>query len=387
MYVNDTHVINYLAERSGMLEEARDWSMYGCSEPVASPQRHFKALLLNAACVLDVALHNGIAPSTGKRIGVETGDPRNFTTFEEVEQAFKRQLQFIYRRFLKAERLMHQVQVETFRLPLRSALDYGCIERGMSHLIGGNGAYPGSYHIDRGLIDVADSLTSIKRLVFDEKKLTMEELVETLDSNFDGRKGEEIRQMCLAAPKYGNDIDEADCAVRDVAKFSADVICSEKNMFGKPYILNRNGVSWHYSGGKGVGALPNGRKAWKPLYDGSLSPMTGKDMYGPTAVLNSAIKADYRDVSVPIINLKFPLTVLQSPEGLEKVSMLTETFIKNGGIHIQYNFLDKQTLLAAKKDPEEYKDLVVRVAGYSAYFVNLTSEVQDEIIARTEHCL
>jgi formate C-acetyltransferase len=193
--------------------------------------------------------------------------------------------------------------------------------------------------------------------------------------------------MCLAAPKYGNDIDEADCAVRDVAKFSADVICSEKNMFGKPYILNRNGVSWHYSGGKGVGALPNGRKAWKPLYDGSLSPMTGKDMYGPTAVLNSAIKADYRDVSVPIINLKFPLTVLQSPEGLEKISMLTETFIKNGGIHIQYNFLDKQTLLAAKKDPEEYKDLVVRVAGYSAYFVNLTSEVQDEIIARTEHCL
>lgn len=193
--------------------------------------------------------------------------------------------------------------------------------------------------------------------------------------------------MCLAAPKYGNDNDEADYTLRDVAKFSAGVILSEKNCFGWPHSLNRNGVSWHFAAGKGVGALPNGRRARAPFADGSMSPMNGMDRNGPTAVLNSALKADFTESLVGILNQKFPITLVRNPEAMKKVGDLTRTFIQNGGLHIQFNFVDRKVLLDAKKHPERYKDLVVRVAGYSAYFVNLTPEVQDEIIGRTEQSL
>ncbi|MBI2910095.1 MAG: hypothetical protein HYX92_20835 [Chloroflexi bacterium] len=387
MYVNDEHVINYLHDRGVALEEARDWGLVGCSQPVASPQRHYSVLQTNTATPLDLALHNGVSPLNGKKLGCGTGDPRTFKTFEEMYAAYKKQYEFVFRRFFRLTRLMHLAEVPRFRMPLRSALDFASVENGQSHLAGGCGIYPNWHVKDRALVDVADSLTAIRRLVFEEKKLSMAELLDALDSNFAGERGEEIRQMCLAAPKYGNDIDEVDLMVRDVAKFSAGVIFSERNVFGQPYSINRNGVSWHYGAGKGIGALPNGRYSRAPLVDGSLSPMGGMDRNGPTAVLNSALKADYKESFVAILNQKFPLTLVKNDEAIEKIGALTRTFIRNGGLHIQYNFVDRDVLLDAKVHPERYKDLVVRVAGYSAYFVNLTPEVQDEIINRTEQCI
>ncbi|MBI2906142.1 MAG: hypothetical protein HYX92_00655 [Chloroflexi bacterium] len=387
MYENDKHVISYMVERGVPLEEARDWGIVGCSQPTASPQRHYTVFQMHTPLPLDLALHNGVSPINGRKMGCDTGDPRSFKTFEDVYDAYQKQYEFVFRRLFRLLRLMYLAETPIVRHPLRSALDFASVENGQSHLMGGCGSYPLWHAKDRGLVDTGDCLTAVKKLVFDEKKLTMAELLDAINANFAGERGEEIRQMCLAAPKYGNDIDEADFMVRDVAKFSAGVITSERNVFGQPYSINRNGVSWHYGAGKGVGALPNGRKAGTPLVDGSLSPMGGMDRNGPTAVLNSALKADYKESLVAILNQKFPLTVAHSPESMDKIAALTSTFINNGGLHIQFNFIDRNVLLSAKKHPERYKDLVVRVAGYSAYFVHLSPEIQDEIIARTEQTI
>ncbi|MBI2910155.1 MAG: hypothetical protein HYX92_21140 [Chloroflexi bacterium] len=387
MYLNDKHVTETIQRKGVPLEEARDWAVVGCSQPVVPLRGHYLGMQINAVVPLDLALHNGVSPLTGRKVGISTGDPRDFQTFDEMYDAYRKQHEFIFRRMLRLQRLMHLAEVERFRMPLRSALDKGAMENGKSHLVGGSDYYPLWHMKDRGLVDVGDSLMAIKKLVFDDKKLTMGELLDALDSNFAGEKGEQIRRLCLEAPKYGNDMDEVDYMLRDVAKFSASIILSEKNCFGYPYSINRNGVAWHYAAGKGVGALPNGRQARAPFADGSLSPMNGMDRSGPTAVLNSAIKADFSEALVAILNQKFPVTVVQNREIMQKISALTGSFIANGGIHIQYNFVDRNVLLDAKKHPERYRDLVVRVAGYSAYFVNLTPEVQDEIISRTEQSL
>ncbi|MBI2906711.1 MAG: hypothetical protein HYX92_03525 [Chloroflexi bacterium] len=387
MYLNDKHVVEYMRARGISTEDARDWAIHGCSQPVSPPRGHYLGLAMNTAVPMDLALHNGVSAVTGKKIGLETGDPRSFETFEQFYEAYKKQHEFVIRRLLRIQRAMHLASVQRFRMPLRSALDLASIGNGKSHLVGGSDFYPLWHMKDRALVDVGDSLSAVRKLVYDDKKLSMDELLLALDSDFSGKRGEEIRQMCLAAPKYGNDDDEADYMLRDVAKFSAGVIQSEKNCFGYPYSINRNGVSWHYAAGKGIGALPNGRHARTPLTDGSLSPMNGQDRSGPTAVLNSAIKADFKESLVAIMNQKFPVTVAQDPETMQKIAALTSAFILNGGLHIQFNFVDRNVLLDAKKHPERYRDLVVRVAGYSAYFVNLTPEVQDEIISRTEQSL
>ncbi|MBI2907151.1 MAG: hypothetical protein HYX92_05785 [Chloroflexi bacterium] len=387
MYVSDRHIMEVIHQKGVPLEEAREFALSGCSQPVLPPRGHFNPLQINIAAILDLALHDGVSPVSGKQIGIPTGDPRSFATFNELLDAFKTQHEFIVRRFLRLQRMMHLVECQHYRMPLRSALDGATIQNGKSHLIGGSDYYPLWYAKDRALVDVGDSLTATKKLVFDEKRLSMGELLETLDTDFSGERGEAVRRLCLSAPKYGNDNDEADYMLRDIAKFSASVILSEKNCFGLPYAIQRNGLAWHYAAGKKVGALPNGRKRGAPFADGSLSPMNGMDKSGPTAVLNSAIKADFVEAMVPILNQKFPLTIVRSAEAMQKVAALTRSFIDNGGLHVQFNFVDRNVLLDAKAHPERYKDLVVRVAGYSAYFVNLTPEVQDEIISRTEQCL
>ncbi|MBI2906434.1 MAG: hypothetical protein HYX92_02130 [Chloroflexi bacterium] len=384
MYLNDKHIVDYMHARGVPVEEARDYGVVGCSQPVASPQRHYTNMQMNTVVPLDLALHNGVSPISGKKIGCETGDPRNFKSFDDLYDAYKKQYEFLFGRIFRLRRLMYLAEVDLFRMPFRSAVDFASVENGKSHLLGGCGMYPLSHAKDRCMVDVADSLTAARKLVFDEKKLTMAQLIDALDANFAGESGEEIRRWCLAAPKYGNDIDEADFMVRDVGKFSANFIFSQKNVFGYPYSINRNGLAFHYATGKGVGATPNGRPSRAPFADGSLSPMNGMDKSGPTAVLNSALKADYKESLVAILNQKFPLTVVQNPEIMQKIAAIAATFMRNGGLHIQYNFVDRKILLDAKKRPEKYRDLVVRVAGYSAYFVNLTPEVQDEIISRTE---
>ena len=392
-FMSDDRIISYLVNHQGeTLEDARDWMSTGCMQAVAGGQHGSRSTMrlgahLNMALVVDMALHNGMVPLTGKRVGVETGDPRGFKSFEELWQAYRKQAEFLVPRLNVMLHMAHHVDEERMRYPLSSCLAPGCMEKGQDFLIGGLLSYKTWDWRDRSHVDVADSLMAVKTLVFDQKRLTMAELLEALDSNFAGQRGEEIRQMCLAAPKYGNDIEEVDKMVRESGKLMGELISRHKNPFGASYAIHRHGLAWHYYGGKGVGALPNGRKAGEPLNDGSLSPMRGTGRNGVTAVLRSAINAEFRDAAAAVLNQSFPLTLLQTPEAMEKLASLTQTFLTSGGSHIQYNILDHQKLLDAKKHPERYKDLIVRVGGYSAYWVHLTPEVQDEIIARTQQDL
>lgn len=384
-FQNSEHMIRYWTSRGDTIEDARDWSGGGCSQAMPANQgSEMSPQCFNVALPVDLALHNGVASATGKRIGPETGDPTTFKTFEELYEAWEKQYEYLVRKTLSCDRISDAVQAKNWSQPLGSALLPGCMEKGKDLAAGGLPAYRMWPLKDRGFVSAADSLMAVKKLVFEKKKLPMNELIQTLDSNFAGERGEEIRQMCLAEPKYGNDIPEADNLVHDMGKFSASIIFSEKNIFGYHYAINRNGQAWHFQVGKKMGALPCGRKAWEPLADGSLSPTQGLDRHGPTAVLKSALRADFTDATGGILNLGFPASLFTAPEIREKMIDFIELFFKQGGTYIQFNILDKKTLLEAKQHPEQYKDLVVRVGGFSAYFVSLSPEVQDELIRRTE---
>jgi pyruvate formate-lyase/glycerol dehydratase family glycyl radical enzyme len=387
-FCNNIHIIQNLVERGFSLEEARCSGVTGCVSPTVPNKIETLAFsgmgCFNQALFLDIALHNGVAPKTGKRIGLETGDPRTFKTFEELLEAFKKQHEFIVKRILWLGSLAQREESRYVRMPFTSSIMPKCIEKGKDVF-----CIDSDYVLticDRAIVDVADSLIAVKKLVFDEKSISMNELLEALDSNFIGERGEEIRQMCLNAPKFGNDIDEVDTLVRDIGSFSGSVIRSYKSPYGE-YRIVRPGLSWHYMAGQGVGALANGRKSGEPLNDGSISPMRGMDKFGPTAVLNSVIKASFKESDLTVLNQKFTWTIMRDPKNREKLAMLTDTFFKNGGQHIQYNIVDTQELRDAKEHPENHRDLIVRIGGFSAYFVTLTPEMQDELINRTEHGL
>ncbi len=387
-FQNSEHIVNYMTSRGVSIENARDWGGGGCSQATpANEGCQMIPQLFNVALAVDLVLHNGVASATGKQIGLKTGDPTALETFDQFNDSFKKQCEFLIRKGIAADRIAFAVQAQLWRRPLASALLPGCLEKGRDFAAGGLPSYRMWFQKDRGMIPAADSLMAIKKLVFDEKRVTMSKLVKTLDVNFDGESGEEVRRMCLAAPKYGNDIIEVDELLRDIAKFTASVILSEKNIFGYPYAINRNGQAWHFSVGKKMGALPCGRKAGEPLADGSLSPMQGMDKQGPTAVLKSALRADFSEATGGILTLRFPAYLFQTMEIREKMVDLINTFFQEGGTYIQFNLVDRNALIDAKLHPDRYKDLVVRVGGYSAYFIYLSPELQDEIIRRTEHSL
>jgi pyruvate-formate lyase len=390
LFENSDHVVASFLNDGTPVEVARDWYGQGCVTPILPTKIDHNGSegkgAVNVALILDLTLHRGVSQITGRKVGIDVGDPRDFKTFEDLYEAFKKQYKFVVNRVLWLGTLAQSVEPQYLRFPFNSCITGPrCMEKGQDILITDTDH---SYGIsDRAIVDTADSLTAIKKLVFDEKKLTMDELMNALGTNFEGARGEEIRQMCLAAPKFGNDIDEADLMVRDVGMFSGSVIMSYKNPFDVPCKISREGLSWHYFGGLGVGTLPNGRKSKEPLNDGSISPMRGMDKLGPTGVIRSVLKAGFKESYASCLNQKFSGTVMQSLESREKLAILTDTFFRNGGQHIQYNLVDTEELLDAKAHPEKHRDLVVRVGGFSAYFVMLSPEIQDDIIYRsTQGC-
>lgn len=387
LFENSDHVVASFLNDGTPVEVARDWYGQGCVTPILPTKIDHNGSegkgAVNVALVLDLTLHRGVSQITGKQVGIDVGDPRDFDTFEELYEAFQKQYKYVVNRVLWLGTLAQSVEPQYLRFPFNSCIvGPGCMEKGQDILITDADH---SYGIsDRAIVDTADSLIAIKKLVFDDKQLTMDELLDALDTNFEGGRGEEIRQMCLTAPKFGNDIDEADLMVRDVGRFSASVIMAYKNPFDVPCKISREGLSWHYFGGLGVGALPNGRKSREPLNDGSISPMRGMDRLGPTGVIRSVLKAGFEESYASCLNQKFSGTVMQSPESREKLGILIDTFFRNGGQHIQFNMVDTEELLDAKAHPEKHRDLVVRVGGFSAYFVMLSPEIQDDIIYRSE---
>jgi len=387
LFENDDVVIDHYVKDGISYEDAVQWSGLGCVYPcIPTRAEHTGAHGLgafNVAGCLHLALHNGI-DINGKQTGLKTGDPRSFKSFEELYDAFLKQHRNLSHRCFRLGNIARRIEKDYIRLPLISALGLQfCMDAGRDtvdadpdHTLQGIG--------DRGIIDAADSLEAVRYLVFDQKLLSMEELMDALESDFAGERGEEIRQMCLKAPKFGNDIEEADLMARRVSDDSARIIHSYDNSPFNQIMIAREGLAWHYFGGLGVGALPNGRRALEPLDDGSISPMRGMDTNGPTAVLHSVLTAQFKDSYAQVLNQKFSAALLKDEQGIDKLVAYTKAFMAAGGTHIQYNIMDSEQLKEAKVKPEENKDLIVRIGGFSAYFVQLSSEIQDDVIYRSE---
>jgi formate C-acetyltransferase len=238
-----------------------------------------------------------------------------------------------------------------------------------------------------GMINVADSMAAVKKLVFEEKQITKKELKAALDANWRGNGYETIRKMCLAAPKYGNGDPYVDSIAKRLYQFWADTAVTFPTAWGGTNKPTGISITAHAPGGALTGATPDGRYAGETLADGTMSPAQGRDTHGPTALLRSAMTINQVPFQATLLNMKFHPSALKTTEDLKKLSDLIKTYFSASGKHIQFNVVNQDTLLDAQKHPERHRDLIVRVAGYSAYFVSLDKTVQDEIIARTEHGL
>ncbi|MDR2354798.1 MAG: hypothetical protein LBE16_01245, partial [Clostridiales Family XIII bacterium] len=388
LFENDEVVIGNYVKDGIPFAEAVEWASLGCVYPcLPTRAEHYGAegiAAFNLAGLLHLVLHNG-EDVNGKLTGLRTGDPYAFESSEAVYAAFLKQHEYFCHRIFRLGAVARLVQPAYFRTPLLSILG---IEASME--LGRDLLFPhpdySLYGIsDRAIIDVADSLIAIQKLVFEQKKLTLKALIDALRENFAGERGAEIRRLCLKQPKYGNDTGEVEALVRRISEDSARIIRSYDNAPFRNFIISREGLAWHYYGGLGVGALPNGRKAFEPLNDGALSPMRGMDKNGPTAVLRSACTAHFQDVSyASVLNQKFSSSILGSPDGIDKLIAYTNAYMASGGSHIQFNIIDSDELKRAKTRPAEYGDLIVRIGGFSAYFVQLSPAIQDDVIYRSE---
>ena len=388
LFESDEAIIGSYVRDGIPFAEAVEWGGLGCVYPcIPTRAEHYGAegvAAVNLAGVLHLTLHNGL-DIHGAQTGPQTGDPRDFTSFEALYGAFLTQHRALSHRVMWLGGVARDTEGQYFRTPLLSVLG---IEASMTlgqDLLNAHPDYSLFGISDRAIVDAADSLTAIDRLVFQSKTLTMAALLEALDSDFSGPEGEALRQLCLRQPKYGNDDPEADEMVRRVSRDSAAIIRDYDNAPFRPYMISREGLAWHYFGGLGVGALPNGRKALEPLNDGSLSPMRGADKSGPTAVIRSACSAGFGEVCyAAVLNQKFTSALLGSEESVEKLIAYTNAYMKAGGSHIQYNILDSAQLRDAQQHPADYGDLIVRIGGFSAYFTQLSEAIQDDVIYRSE---
>lgn len=390
-YVNhDVLVDNLLGRGSTIggrpvsLEMAREFGgCVGCHEPSIHTMESGWEVnqTQHLAFLMELVLTNGWSRIFGKKRGVETGDPRQFKSFEEVRDAFGKQVAFEMKRGAVSANLGEQLLQPT---PFTSALTEDCIENGICREEGGARYSLGAVS-SSGTVDAGNSLAAIKKVVFDDKKITMAELCDALDNDFKGY--EDIHKMCLEAPKFGNDDDYADKQVAWVCHFVATEAMKYKTTYGGTKYAYQVPMSSYVPQGLMVGALPSGRKAQAPISDGA-SPTIGTDLNGPTAVLKSMGKINNPELSLgQTLNMKLDPIVFDTEDGIKRLADLIRVFVDQKVDHIQINVVSVKTLKAAQKEPEKYKDLVVKVAGYNARFVDLPKMVQDSIIARTEHRL
>lgn len=382
--VSDRSYINYLVGQGVSIEKARDYAMAGCLDTSLPGDSRISAYCMTVVPVIfDFFLHNGVEPRTGKQIGPKTGDIESFQTFDEFIDAFKRHLAYFMSMVAEYDNIFIRIKADQWPYPFDSALMSDAVKSGkdMFHreLPFENGAALNAV----GMINVADSLAAVKKLVYDDKKITMKQLKTALDANWKGH--EDIRQLCLKAPKYGNDNDYVDSVAADLYKFWADTAVTLDSALGGKHKPSAISISAQWPGGTVTGATPEGRYSGAVLADGTMSPMRGMDTCGPTAVVKSAMKINQDPYQATLLNMKFHPSAMKNREDLLKMSDLIKTYFSIGGKHVQFNVVGREMLLKAQQEPEEHRDLVVRVAGYSAYFVQLGKVIQDEVIGRTEY--
>lgn len=380
---NSDVVVQELVRQGKSVVDARNGGTSGCVEAGAFGKENYNLTgYFNMPKVLEVTLNNGVDPRTGKRIGLETGDPTQFETFKELFEAYKKQLNHFIAIKVRGNNVIERLYARFMPAPFLSMLIDDCIGMGKDYHDGG-ARYNTSYIQGVGLGTITDAMTALKYHVFDRKTLTMRELLAILRDDFEGY--ERMRQMLLnRTPKYGNDDDYADGVM--IALFDAyfDAVDGRPNTKNGTYHIDMLSTTCHVYFGSVVGATPDGRKASVPVSEG-ISPVQGADRRGPTAVIKSVAKMDHVRTGGTLLNQKLTPQLLREESDLDKLVQLIRTYFRLDGHHIQFNVVDSATLHAAQAHPEQYRDLIVRVAGYSDYFCDLGKALQDEIIARTEH--
>ncbi len=389
-FLNDAEGTQRYTERGVPLVDACDWDASGCLGYHLACMEHVGGgHNINQTKVFELALFDGFDPRIKKQIGPHTGDPRNFKSIEDIMEAFYAQLRYFCPILMRIKTLGLATEITDGPMSgLRVAMQYeDCIREGLTPKEGG-ARYPEGrtcWFGSRGLVDAADSLAAIKKLVFEDEKVTMAEIMDAINHNWEGY--EDLRQACLNCPKYGNDDDYVD-EIYDVLNKKVVEIMQDRidPMTGKKPMLFIGAAAGHTAIGRSIGALPNGRYAYTPTDDAACSAMPGMDVSGPTCTINSATRSDYAKEFVGYaMNMKFSKSILNTQEKREKMAQLIRTFIKREGWHIQFNIHSAEELQAALEKPEEHKNLLVRVGGYSAYFIDLPRELQAEIVHRTMH--
>jgi trans-4-hydroxy-L-proline dehydratase len=376
-------IVEELLRQGKTVEDARNGGTSGCVETGAfGKESYILTGYFNLPKVLEITLNNGLDPRTGKKIGTETGDPSTFKSFEELQKAFQQQLKYFIEIKLRGNNVIERIYAENMPVPFLSVLIDDCIKKGKDYNNGG-ARYNTNYIQGVGIGTITDSLTAIRHHVFTNKTMTMRDLLRMLSVNYEGL--EKTRLLFVnKTPKYGNDDDEADDMMRWVFEEFYSVVNGRTNTKGGVYRINMLPTTCHVYFGSVTGATADGRKAETPLSEG-ISPVQGADRKGPTAVLKSAGKMDHVRTGGTLLNQKFTPHLLDNEKGIENLSHLVRSYFKMGGHHIQFNVVNAETLRAAQCHPEQHRDLIVRVAGYSDYFCDLSKALQDEIIARTEH--
>lgn len=381
---NDSIILEALLKDGMDPDDARTYAIVGCVEPnpYGNSLSISNACYFNLAKCLELALTNGRDLLSGEIMGLQTGDAAGFTTFEQVLDAFKAQTAFFVEKMCDSLNIIEETIADITPHIYCSLLLGDCMERGLDASAGGSRYnYCGVQGV--GSPDVGDALMAIKKLVFDEKRFTLQQLLTALQADFAGY--EELQQALLYdAPKYGNDVDEVDFLVRDAAEFYCREVGKHSEWRGGKFRPGLYCVSANTPIGRNVGAMASGRKAETPLADGGISPKQGADTNGPTAVFLSASKYRLDLVTNGVdLNMKLLPSLAKTEEDRMKLAQLIRGYFAAGGMHVQFNIISDEILRDAQKHPEQYRNLVVRVAGYSAFFVDLDTEIQNEIISRT----
>lgn len=381
-FYNTEEIVQELLNAGKSIADARKGGTSGCVETGAfGNEAYILTGYFNLPKILEITLHNGLDPVSGKQLGLKLGEAADFESYEELLGAYQKQIEHFVDIKVEGSNLIEAIYAKYMPAPFLSIITNDCIKKGRDYNAGG-ARYNTSYIQGVGIGTITDSLAAIKTHVFDKKDLTMEELMDAIHANFKGC--DRVRHLLLdKSPKYGNDDEQADSIMRQVFADYRDAVTGRPNMRGGEYRVNMLPTTCHVYFGEVMLASPDGRLAGKPLSEG-ISPVQGRDTKGPTAVIRSAAKMDHISTGGTLLNQKFTPSNVAGDQGLDNMASLVRIYFDLDGHHIQFNVIDRQTLLDAQDNPEDYKDLIVRVAGYSDYFHNLSRALQDEIINRTE---
>lgn len=380
---NSDAIIPELVRQGKDIIDARNGGASGCVESGAfGTECYFLTGYFNLTKILELTLHNGWDPRLKKQVGLETGYPDVFKSFDEFFNAFMKQLEYFVNIKIEGNNAIEKTFSDYVPVPFLSLLIEDCIKNGKDYNAGG-ARYNTSYIQGVGLGSVTDALSAINKQVFLEGNISFSEILNALEENFSNN--EELQyELIYNCPKYGNDDDRADNIANRVFKAFLNTVDGRSTYRGGLYGINMLPTTSHVYFGSVVGATPDGRKAGQPLSEG-ISPFQGVDINGPTAVIKSAAKIDHIKTGGTLLNQKFAPSFFNNEDSIIKLGALVRSYFKMKGHHIQFNVVDVDTLRNAQKHPEKYKDLIVRVAGYSDYFNDLGEDLQNEIIRRTEH--